>query len=155
MRIYLLLLVLVITGCAQDFSLRYRYTTEIAYFDAEIADSRLTYTHPDYDAVKERCAQWVQQAPCWTQKDLVTEQAPLSQSERSELLGLIHQTGVMDLESYYGPREGERCYTYTLTVELDDEKTVVYCSRPGSVAPEAFDAITLKIEEIVDAKFSG
>lgn len=130
----------------------YYYTTEGSYYDVKIEGSKITFTHTDYEKIKDRCAQWIQQSPCWTQQDLITEEAQLTSQEITDLKNLIEETKIMQLENYYGPEQGARCYSYTLKI---DEKQITYCSRPdGPSEPEAFTKVTEKIQEIVTQKFS-
>jgi hypothetical protein len=134
----------------------YHYGSETAFVEIKINNSKLIYTHLDDEKIKDKCAQWVEQSPCWTETDIVIEEAELANKEIGDLRNLILQTKVMELESYYGPEGPPRCYPYMLTIDIDSvKKEVVYCSRPDTPpAPEAFTAVTQKITEIVDEKFS-
>jgi len=148
-----------ISGCVKgpeekpkELSVSYYYTSEGSYYDVKIEGSKITYTHTDYEKIKERCAQWIQQSPCWTQQDLITEEAQLTNQEITDLNNLIEETKIMQLEIYYGPEQGARCYSYILKI---NEKKIVYCSMPnGPSQPEAFTKVTAKIQEIVMQKFS-
>ncbi len=135
-----------------SLSISYHYTTEGSSYNAKIENSKIVFTHTDYEKIKDKCAQWIQQSPCWTQEDLITEEAQLTSQEITDLKNLIEETKIMQLENYYGPSQGERCYPYILKI---DEKEINYCSRPdGPSQPEAFTKVTGKIQEIVTQKFS-
>lgn len=147
-----------VVGCVQQssnqspLSISYHYTTEGNSYNAQIDDLKITFTHTDYEKIKDRCAQWIKQSPCWTEEDLITEEAHLTSQEITDLKNLIEETKIMQLEDYYGPSQGERCYPYILKI---DEKEINYCSRPeGPSQPEAFSKVTEKIQEIVTQKFS-
>jgi hypothetical protein len=132
-------------------SIRYHYSTEGSFYDVQIVGSKITFIHTDYEKLKEKCAQWIRQFPCWTSEDLITEEAQLTNREITDLKNLIEETKIMQLENYYGPLQRERCYPYTLKI---DEKEIIYCSRPdGPPQPEAFAKVTAKIQEIVTQKF--
>ena len=158
--IFALVIIGIVVGCTQQFSnqtpklsLNYHYTTEGSSYNAQIEGSKMVFTHTDSEKIKEKCAQWIQQSPCWTQQDLITEEAQLTNQELIDLKDLIEETRIMQLENYYGPEQGERCYSYTLNIY---EKETVYCSRPdGPSQPEAFTKVTARIQEIVTQKFSG
>ncbi|MBI2672027.1 hypothetical protein HYX16_03785 [Candidatus Woesearchaeota archaeon] len=147
-----------IAGCTQQssnqtpkLSMSYHYTTEGSYYNVKIEGSEITFTHIDYEKINEKCAQWIQQSPCWTQQDLITEKAQLSNQETTDLKRLIEESKIIQLENYYGPLQGERCYPYILKI---GEKEINYCSRPnGPSQPEAFIKVSEKIQEIVTQKF--
>jgi hypothetical protein len=151
--------IIFLIGCVQqsanqtsDLSVSYHYTTEGGYYDVKIEGSKITYTHTDYEKIKEKCAQWMQQSPCWTPQDLITENAQLTNSEINSLKNLIEETKIMQLESYYGPEQGARCYSYILKI---DEKEINYCSRPdGPEEPEPFRLVSKQVQDIVTQKFS-
>jgi len=151
--------IIFIASCVQqtskpnkELSVSYHYTTEGSSYDAQIKGSKIIFTHTNYEKIKEKCAQWIQQSPCWTQQDLITEEAQLSNQEITDLNNLIEETKIMQLENYYGPEKGARCYSYTLKI---DDKEIMYCSRPdGPSQPEAFTKVSEKIQEIVTQKFA-
>jgi hypothetical protein len=151
--------IIFVIGCVQqllnqtpELSLSYHYTAEVSYFDVKIDGSDIAYTHIDSEKIKDRCAQWLQQSPCWTQQDLIIEEVQLTNQEITDLKNIIEETKIMQLENYYGPEQGARCYPYTLKI---DGKEIVYCSRPdGPSRPEAFSKVAGKIQEIVTQKFS-
>lgn len=151
-------LVAIVVGCAQQedipslkLALGYHYTTEGSYLDVRLEGSEIAFVHLDYDKVKEKCAQWIRQEPCWTEDDLVREEAELTRTEIDELHALVEETGVMRLDDYYGPGEGERCYAQTLTAGY---REIVYCSAPnGPAAPEAFTRVSEKLGEMAVLKF--
>ncbi len=151
--------IIFVVGCVKQSSnqsvelfVSYYYTAEGTFYDAEIKGSKITFTHVDYEKIKEKCAEWIQQSPCWTQQDLLTEEAQLTKQEIIDLRKLIEETKIMQLESYYGPEQGERCYSYTLKI---NEKKITYCSRPhGLEQPEPFRLVSKQVQDIVTQKFS-
>jgi len=157
-----LVIAVFISSCVQqtpnqnkELSIIYHYTSEDSYYDVKIEGSKVTYTHTDYEKIKERCAQWIQQLPCWTQQDLITKEGQLTNQEITDLKNIIEKTKIMQLENYYGPEQGGiRCYPYNLKI---DGKMITYCSCPDTPCPsqpEAFTKVTAKIQEIVTQKFS-
>jgi len=140
------------SGQSRELSVSYHYTTERIYYDAQIEGSKIIFTHADYEKIRERCAQWPQQSPCWTQQDLITEESQLTRQEIIDLKNFIEEIKIMQLENYYGPKQEARCYPYTIKI---NEKEIVYCSGPGAPSkPEAFIKVVDKIQEIVAQKFS-
>lgn len=140
-----------------DFSVIYHYTTEGTYFNAELIGSTIIYTYADSEVIKEKCAQWTLQTPCWTEQDLKTIRAQLSSNEINDLRSLVEETKIMELDKYYGPEGGARCYSYTLKINFGGaEKEIVYCSRPDGISPlDAFVRVSGKIEEMVAERFSN
>ncbi len=140
------------TNKDQELSVRYHYTTEGSSYDVRIRGTVMTYAHVDQEKIRERCAQWIQQAPCWTHEDIITEEARLTNQEMTDLKNLIGEAKILQLENYYGPELEVRCYPYVLQV---NDKEITYCSRPdGPPKPEAFTRVTEKIQELVAQKFS-
>jgi hypothetical protein len=140
------------TNQSKKLLVKYHYTTEVSYYDVQIDGTKIIYTKTDDEKIKERCAQWIKQSPCWTQQDLITKEAELTSKEIADFKKFIETSKVKQLKNYYGPAQGERCYSYTLKI---DKKEIVYCSRPnGPSEPEAFTKVVEKIKEIVEQKFS-
>ncbi len=134
--------------------IEYFFTAETTYDKAEINQTRLIYTY--FEDAENRCAQWIAQEPCWTEKDLKIKEADLTDKEMSDLIGLIHQTGFMQLEKTYGGASNtQRFYPYRLMVQLGTEKReVVYQSYPGSApVPEAFQRLADRLHELIAKKF--
>jgi len=146
-----ILLALLLVGCVQSpLSINYHYSTEGIFYDVKIENSNIAYTHLDFEKIREKCSEWIQQAPCWDVNDLITEEAQLTPEEIRVLQGLSSEA--KELESYYGPVEGQRCYPYVLQIAA---QKITYCSRPdGPAQPEAFAQLTRNIEEIVARTFS-
>jgi len=126
-----LVIAVFISNCVQqtsnqnkELSIIYHYTSEDSYYDVKIEGSKVTYTHTDYEKIKERCAQWIQQLPCWIQQDLITEEG------------------------------GIRCYPYNLKIDGKMITYCSCPDTPCPSQPEAFTKITAKIQEIVTQKFS-
>jgi len=149
-KLGILLVLIALVGCAQSsLSVNYNYSTEGSFYDVKIENSNIAYTHLDFEKIRDKCSGWIQQAPCWDVNDLITEEAQLTSEEIRVLQGLSVEA--KQLESYYGPAKGQRCYPYVLQV---DTKEITYCSRPdGPAQPEAFAQLTLNIEEIVTRTF--
>lgn len=151
---------ILISGCVQqttsnEFSIGYHFTAEVSYFDAQINGSKLVYTFVYPEDIKDRCGQWTRQEPCWTQNDLKTGEARLTETEISGLVNTIREMKVMELDDYYGPEnQAARCYPYILSIKLDSsEKQITYCSSPdGPSAPESFKKVGEMIKEIVSQK---
>lgn len=131
----------------------YLFTAETAYERVEINQARLVYT--TFEDVDDRCAQWIEQSPCWSEGDLKTREAPLSEGELRDLADFIRQAGFLSLEdSYGGAQPGQRYYPYRLSVVMGaTSKEVTYQSYPGaSPMPDAFQAVMDRLYELVDAK---
>jgi hypothetical protein len=129
------------------------FTAETAYERIEIDRARLAYT--TFEDVDDRCAQWIEQSPCWSEGDLKTREAPLSEAELRDLADLIRQAGFLSLEdSYGGAQPGQRYYPHRLSVVVGATgKEVVYQSYPGAPAmPAAFKEVMDKLYDLVDAK---
>lgn len=154
-----IVVIIFVAGCVQqtskqdkELSVSYHYTSEGSYYDVKIESSKITYTHTDYEKIKERCAQWFAQYPCWTQQDLITDEAQLTKQEITDLRNLIEETKIMQLENYYGPEQGARCYPHILKIQ---EKEINYCSGlNGPNEPEAFQLVSKQVQDIVTQKFS-
>lgn len=155
---------LIIAGCSPQTStseatqgpllIEYLFTAEATYDKIEIDQSRLIYTY--FEDTENRCAQWIAQEPCWTEKDLKTRETNLTDREINDLIELIHQTGFLQLDkSYGGASERQRFYPYSLMVQLGNEKKeVTYQSYPGSTpAPEAFQILANKLHELIRKSF--
>ena len=138
----------------QRLVMTYHYTTETSYFDVRLTNLKLTATQLDGQKVQARCAQWVQQAPCWTEQDLVTREAALAVADIASLKSLLKDTKVLQLADYYGPAPGARCYTQALSIELAGTiKKITYCSRPEEEpAPAAFRAVVARLQELAGQK---
>ena len=151
-----------ILGCEDEqlskipLKAHYHFTAECTYCDIQVDGSKITYTYFEPD--KERCDRWLVQGPCWTQNDLKTATATLSNAERRELASLIAQTGFMDLKDTYGG-EGEagRYYPYLLEVTVGEAaKRVEYRSFPGaSPMPDAFVKVRDRLLELAEGIVDG
>lgn len=136
--------------------IQYLFTAEGTYQNIEINQSKLVYTYFPEEVAKEKCKQWTRQVPCWAEEDLKTKEAILSKDEINDLIGLINETGFMNLEENYGGSGGyQRYYPYILIVKIGErEKKVVYQSFPNaSPMPEAFKKVRDKLLELVNEKF--
>lgn len=144
------------TSPQSQLYIRYHYTTEATYQDIEINKSRLIYTYFPEEIAKEKCASWIIQSPCWTEKDLKTKEAILSEDEVNDLTSLINETDFMNLKNTYGgASQYQRYYPHTLFVKIGEkQKEVVYQSFPGaSPMPKAFKKVKDKLFELIDKKF--
>jgi len=114
---------------------RYRFTAEATYQDILVEGAKLRFTY--FEDVKQKCAQWIEQSPCWTPADLTAKEATLSEEEGRDLLNPIQQSKFMELENVYGgAKEHQRYYAQTLTVELGGTvKEVTYQSFPDAAPP--------------------
>jgi hypothetical protein len=131
----------------------YLFSAETAYERIEINQWRLAYT--TFEDVDDRCAQWIEQSPCWSQADLRTREAPLSDGELRDLTDFIDQAGFLGLEDTYGGAQpGQRYYPHRLSVVMGATgREVVYQSYPGAPPmPDAFKAVMDRLYELVDAK---
>jgi hypothetical protein len=137
---------------ASKLSVSYYSTTEGGSYHAQIEDSEIKFIHTDYESIKDKCSAWIKQAPCWTEQDLISEEAHLTALELNDLKTLIEETKILQLDSYYGPTQGERCYPYLLEV---NGKEINYCSSPDSPAePEPFHLVSKKVQDLVTQHFS-
>lgn len=135
-------------------AITYGFSTEATYYELEINHAHLRYTY--FGDTAEKCAQSVAQTPCWTNADLTTKEADLSDEETHGLIDLIRQTHFMQLKDSYGSAAtGQRYYPSTLIVKLaGEEKRVVYQSFPeGEPMPEGFQRLSSRLEELVQQKF--
>lgn len=140
----------------QYFHLNYHYTSELTYEAIEIQNTKLFYTYLPPEIAKKRGKNPIEQRAYWTQADLKTRVANLSQVEINDLKKLITQTGFMKLkETYGGAKKGQRYYPYTLEIKTGNlERKVVVQSFPGaSPMPEAFNKIQEWLLGLVKRKF--
>lgn len=150
--------ILLSSGCSQketssdaELFLEYSFTAETIYQRIRIEHSDLLYTY--FDDVEGECSQWLEQTPCWIEKDLTTREVHLSSSEMSDLIGLIEQTGFLKLEDTYGGAEpNQRHYSHRLFVRLGErEKEVIYQSFPdASPMPEAFSRVMDRLFDLAE-----
>ena len=142
------------TQVDESFYLSYSYSTEIDYIDIQIQNLKLTCTYVDKEKIKNRCAKWIKQSPCWTSEDFITLNLELSKKELVECKKVAEQNNIFDLNNYYGPPSGERCYAKTLIVKINNkEKQIIHCSSPkNETAPEAFNNVINKINELINQK---
>ena len=138
------------------FSLSYRYTAETAYFGAELRNGKLYYSHLDEEAIRKRCATWIQSSPCWTPGDILRDSVTLSAAEWDSTIAFVRASGITSLDTFYGPAPGERCYPYTLNIQLEDyRRKIIYCSSPiGPSEPEAFTKVSGMVAHLVEKKFN-
>lgn len=145
------------TSPQPQFYMSYYFTTEATYEKIEMNQSKLIYVYFPKEIAEEKCARWLQQAACWTEKDLRTKETTLTATEINDLIHLIDQTNFMSLESTYGGAEQyQRYYPYSLFVKIGEkEKEVIYQSFPdASPMPKAFEVIKDKLLELMNKKFS-
>jgi len=159
------LLILALVACSpqttppvprpSELSASYHYTAEVKYEHIEIAQGILTYTR--LGDLGDRCAQWLAQAPCWTEEDFVTSQVELPDSDIDSLIDLVRQSGFMALDDTYGGAESTRYYAYTLTVKLGEtEQTVVYESFPDAdPMPDAQRQVIDRLYELIGQDIEG
>jgi hypothetical protein len=131
----------------------YQFSAEVAYEDIEIKNNKLTYRHLAKDF---KCPDnYVAQAPCYSEKDQVTEDFLLTGAETEELIQLVEKSGFLQLNGNYGGAgNSQRFYPYNLSVKLNGrESNVVYHSFPGAQPmPEAFKTIQSRIISLAKSK---
>jgi hypothetical protein len=137
-----------------DIHARYFYSAETVYREIVIDGLTLKLTY--FNDADTKCQNWIAQSPCWTQQDLQTRVAKLSQKEVNDFVNLINQSEFLLLEKTYGgAREGQRYYTETVKVKLGEvQQEVRYQSFPqASPRPPAFTKITHWLSSMVKKKF--
>lgn len=135
-------------------SITYLFTAEAAFDKIEVNQGKLSYTY--FDDVNDKCAQWVNQKPCWTEQDLRTKEADLLEGDINGLITLIRQTKFMEqTDSYGGASSEQRAYPHHLKVKLGEvEKEVVYQSFPAAQPmPEAMKKLIDRLHALVNEKF--
>jgi hypothetical protein len=133
----------------------YLFTAESVYNRIEIKDKKLIYTY--FEDITNKCAQWIQQSPCWSVEDLKSMETELTVLELDELEQIIEQSNFFSLDSIYGgASDGQRYYPYHLYVACENKsKNVMYQSFPGaSNMPVAFSAIQEKLYKMINNKFN-
>lgn len=135
--------------------MRYYYTTETEYFEAEVSNKKLTYIHIDEQRKGDKCSEWVASVPCWSDEDLVTDRITLTESEINDLVDFVEEADFDSLDSYYGP-EQSRCHTREIEVTTDAmSKSIIFCrSDDGPKEPLAFTKLREKLEAIIIDKFN-
>lgn len=131
------------------FRLRFLATGESFYTEIKLENGILSYTY--FEDTDNRCAQWIQSAPCWRDSDLKTISMALKDEDLDNLYSVAKDSGVLKLsrEAYGGARQGQRYYAQRLEVGLDGKrKTVVYQHFPGAAQkPEAFARLETALVE--------
>ena len=139
-----------------SLSVSYLFTAEATYNKIEVNQAKLSYTY--FEDPEGKCAQWVEQSPCWTEQELRTREARLSDGDLADLIALIQQTNFMRLSNTYGgAASAQRYYRHTLQVKLDAvEKTVVYQSFPeAEPMPEGMSMLIDRLHELVKARIGN
>jgi hypothetical protein len=121
----------VVVWSASNVSVRYHFTTETSYEDVTLTADTLRVTR--FVDSTHRCATWLEQRPCWTQREL---RASIRMLSRSDILGLeklIRTSGFLRMQDTIGATTaGARYYAEELSVSAGGAtKSVVYRSAPG------------------------
>ncbi len=143
------------------FRLNYFTSAEIAYDKIEITGYKLKHEYLDTSKVSEKCANWIQQNPCWTSEDIMKKSITLKQSEMDSLYELINQYNYFDLNDYYGPMNDDgtkanvRCYAYELGISFKSkDKDTIFCDRPtppeSGPMPIAFRKVLERLQELTN-----
>jgi hypothetical protein len=130
------------------------YTSEGIYEKIVIDGPGLKYTYNKPSKVDPGP---MSGAPLWTEKDLVTVSADLTDAEVADLRSTIESSKFLSLDARYGAKERERAYPTTIRVKLGaDEKQSVYFAGMGTPPPpDGFTAVADKLRALVKAKKLG
>ncbi len=126
-----------------DIHARFYYAAETAYRKIELDGLKLKVSY--FKDPDRKCKTWIEQRPCWTEKDLITKEARLTQRQLTDFTNLINRSGFLLLEKTYGgAKPGQRFYSELLTVKLGDvQHAVVYQSFPDAAPrPTAFKQVS-------------
>ena len=137
-----------------DIHAPFFYSGETAYRAIELDGLKLKVTY--FKDADKKCKNWVEQRPCWTEKDLLTKKARLTRRELSDFVNLINQSQFLLLEKTYGgAKAGQRFYSQTLKVKLGEvQKEVLYQSFPDAEPkPEAFKKVSGWLTSLVKRRF--
>lgn len=137
-----------------DTYARYFFTAEAVYQDIVILNNNIKVTY--FKDAEKKCAQWIEQRPCWTRADLLTREARLTKRELQTLRSLIKKTEFLMLDSVYGgAKDGQRHYTETVKVSLGFvAKEVKYQSFPEAAPrPAAFEKVKAQLLQLAKKKF--
>jgi hypothetical protein len=138
----------------EALSVTYVFSAETVYERIEIKDARLIYT--TFADPTNRCAQSMGQAPCWTEADLMTQEATLSPGEKQRLRELLAQSDFWALAATYGGAlPGQRFYPHHLAVRLGArQKAIIYQSYPAAPPmPTPFQQVVDQLYALVRAEF--
>ncbi|MEW6125523.1 MAG: hypothetical protein AB1757_00555 [Acidobacteriota bacterium] len=136
-----------------DVQARYFYSAETVYRLIEIDGLKLKVT--TFKDADKKCQNWIEQRPCWTEKDLVTKETKLTKKDLTALTNLINQSEFLLLEKTYGGApQGQRFYPETIRVKLGEvQHEVTYQSFPeAKPRPEAFIKVAKWLETIARRK---
>jgi hypothetical protein len=136
-----------------DVHARFSYSAETVYRAIEVDGLKLKVTY--FKDADKKCKNWIEQRPCWTEKDLTIKEARLTKRDLSDFTSLINQSGFLLLEKNYGgAKAGQRFYTETLNVKLGEvQHEVIYQSFPEAAPrPEAFKKVSQWLMGLVKRK---
>ncbi len=138
------------------FHLKYHYTAESVYRDAEIDGLTLRFTYLSRATLRRLSQQkgrQMESRPLWRPDDLTTETTQLSGQEVKRLMAVVRESGFLELDSVYGPQG--RHYPEQLLVRLDKtEKEVVFRHSPQAPPPPpAFVQVRHALFELIDSRF--
>ena len=134
---------------------RYFFSGETAYRAIELDGLKIKITY--FKDADKKCKNWIEQRPCWTEKDLVTKEAPVTKRELADFVSLINRSKFLLLEKTYGgAAAGQRFYAQTIKVKLGEiQQEVVYQSFPEAAPrPQAFTKVADWLSKIVTRKFA-
>jgi hypothetical protein len=131
----------------------YHFSSEVIYEDMVLNGSKLIYKHLNKDF---KCPDnYVVQAPCYSEKDLVSEEIELKSTDIGELAEIIETSEFLKLKGNYGgASDVQRFYPCHLKVKLNDkESDVIYQSFPkAKPMPEAFKKVQAKLLSLVNQR---
>ncbi len=136
-----------------DIQARFFYSGETVYRAIEVDGLKLKVTY--FKDADKKCQNWIEQRPCWTEKDLVTKEARLTKRDLTDFTNLINQSEFLLLgKTYGGAREGQRFYSETLKVKLGEvQQEVLYQSFPAAAPrPAAFIKVSQWLSNLAKRK---
>jgi hypothetical protein len=127
----------------EPFFLRFLATGESFYNEIKLEDGILSHTY--FEDTDQRCEQWVQSRPCWTENDLKTRSMHLSDKEIDKIYTALSDSAILDIteNTLGGAKKGQRFYAQHLELRIGSiEKHLIYQSFPdASKKPAAFQRI--------------
>jgi hypothetical protein len=136
-----------------DVHARFFYSGETVYRAIEIDGLKLKVTY--FKDADKKCKNWIEQRPCWTEKDLLTKEARLTRRDLTDFTNLINQSEFLLLgKTHGGAKEGQRFYPESLKVKLGEvQHEVVYQSFPDATPrPEAFTKVARWLSDLTKRK---
>lgn len=149
MRGFWLGLVLFPSACMAQVTASLTYSSEDSYVKVVIRDRRLSFTYNARNSMDRPGKRNMAQRPHYTNKDLATERADLTQADVDAFAKVVRSSGFMKLANSRPPQT--RYYPTSLAITLGSTShTVVHCvGKP----PKAFAAVQAEIERLVRSHF--